>query len=56
MSTIILLQYNTKMETKQNYNLSEHSIGNQKTSDPCKSFPYNFLYPLYNSLHKHWVA
>ena len=51
MSSIILLQYNTNMETKQNNNFSEHSIGNQKTPNPCKSFPYKFLYPLYNSLH-----
>ena len=52
MSTIILLQNNTKLETKQNYNSSEQPIGNEKTPDPCKSYQYTFLYPLYNSWHK----
>ena len=48
MSTTILLQYNTKLETKQSHNSSEHSIGNEKTPDPCKSYQYKFLHPLYN--------
>ena len=55
MSTCILLQYYTKMVSKQKYDFSEQSLGNEQIPDPCKSSQYKFIYPLYYSMHK-WLV
>ena len=56
ISTCILLQYYTKMEPEQKYDFSEQSLGNEKTSDRCKSSQYKFIYPLYYSMHRYWLV